>query len=141
MANENRHLELSIDTWFAKNGVYLGTQTQFWIQNTQTENFQQFLQNWQPTSAALKNHKNSQRTPNDLKLMANEYRHLELSIDTWFAKNGVYLGTQKQFWNQNIRIKNFQQLLQNWQPDLCCFEKSPKITENSKWPEINGKWK
>ena len=47
-----------------------------------------YIKSGSRTSASLKNHKNSNISPKDMKLTSNENRHLELSNDTKFVKNG-----------------------------------------------------
>ena len=86
ISNENRHLGLSNDIKFVKNGDRLDSQKQFWNLIIKI-----FTELGSPTSVYLKNHKNSHITPNDMKLISNENRHLGLSNNIKCVKNEVHL--------------------------------------------------
>ena len=67
------------------------TKTVWILKNIFENRLLNYIKSGSRTSASLKNHKNSHISPNDIKLISNENRHLGLSNDTKFVKNGDYL--------------------------------------------------
>ena len=63
----------------------------------------------------------------------------QMKIDIKIFPTTPYLLKTEFGWTPKL-IAKFCFIRQNWQPDLCWFEKSQKFIENSKRPEINGKW-